>query len=520
MVVRCMDEGGLFTDVYVTLTVLDENDNMPVFEARQLNFSLPENVPVGTVIGSLRVHDSDLSPSTGFLIEPAELASYFQVNNSTGELTTAAGLDAEAFNFTVARLEITAIDLEMIDVELARFNKVIVNVRIVDLNDNAPRVSGLAEFTVFNMFNRSSSADSVLASFNSSDADRDVQGDQIRIQMISMVYVQRYTWQFVLEVMKSAYANRTELVQFVSDIIERQKELEIKPVLSVDLKNVFVLKTQPFVDMPLLRTDLLLQKPHLLNWGVYNFTLDLTDTSTGHNQPLADRPANSTTYLTSRIATKIFVLNQAGLNESLLAEVDRLLNAWFLNSFVELKYSNGDEMELLEQEYLKFYAARALDKANRLKEFFFANSSLAIIGLVSFFSLIAVLLIIVITYKHYKVGKSKASRAGQSGSSSTSLSEGSSAITTLADVKKLPVHLMDTENFFSRSRSPSSAFFEASTQRRNYSYPPPSLRAQSRHVNMVAEDGKEEEKGCVVDGCDSSVNSLEVRVGELISFEF
>jgi len=525
MVVRCMDEGGLFTDVHLTLTVLDENDNMPEFNLKQLNLTLEENVPVGTVIGRLDVHDRDLSPITDFFIEPVEMASYFKVDNLTGELATAKNIDAELLNFTACNLVITAIDLAMNSVETGKFNKLNVIVKIIDLNDNAPRVVGLDKFSAFNVFNTSGSR-SVLTSFNSSDADRDVQYDQKKAQMISIAYVQRYTWQFVLEVMKSAYANHTDVVQFVMDIIQRQKDLQLQPILSVDLKDVFEIQTESFADMALLSTDLVLQRPDLLNWGVYNFTLDLTDKSTAPNQSLADQSTNSTVYLTTRIATKVFVFDQAGSNQTLLTEVDRLLNIWFLSNFIELKNSNGDEMELLEQEYLKFYASRAMDKAIRVRELFFANSSLAIVGLVSFFSLIAVLLIIIITYKHYKVGKSKNSKkgnSGQSGSSSSSLSEGSSVITTLADARKMPVHIMDNENFFNRSQSPSNSFFETPAQRRNFSYPPPNLRAHNKHTDVIGigSNGLEEVKK----GCDmpmtSSLNSLEVGfIFNLFQFVF
>jgi hypothetical protein len=43
LTVRCQDSGGLFTDVSVLVTVIDENDNVPEFAAKQLNWTLVES---------------------------------------------------------------------------------------------------------------------------------------------------------------------------------------------------------------------------------------------------------------------------------------------------------------------------------------------------------------------------------------------------------------------------------------------------------------------------------------------
>ena len=130
--------------------------------------------------------------------------------------------------------------------------------------------------------------------------------------------------------------------------------------------------------------EIKLSSVEFLNWGVYNFTIQITEES-----------------FRTKVTTKMFVLSSSAFNSSLFADLNKILDSWVISSNFEIKNSNGDDLDMLQREYLAFYASQALAKATHIRDFFFANSSLTIIGLISFFSIIAAMLVAVIIYKHY-----------------------------------------------------------------------------------------------------------------------
>lgn len=211
-----------------------------------------------------------------------------------------------------------------------------------------------------------------------------------------------------------------------------------------------------------LSNEISLSSTEQFNWGVYNLTMILTDKST------VDR-------LTTEATTKIFAINSTAFNTSLFADLSIILDNWAASGQFEVKNSNGDELELLQREYLAFYASQALEKASRIRDFFFANSSLTIIGLVSFFSLIATVLVAVIIYKHYSASvlKNDSKVLGQD-----------SSLTSESSVSSLPDSKTDFGPDGVDYFSPSNSFFENSTisTKRTFSYPPPSLRSQKLDV--------------------------------------
>ncbi|TMS22380.1 Protocadherin-15 [Larimichthys crocea] len=124
----------------LSVTVLDIDDNSPVFTQRTYNVSLAENSPKDKVILQLKAIDADLSSNLTYRIRTEgsdpEIVQLFHVNPVTGELSVLKVLDYEALTDSEATYTFT---VEAVDTEgtmppgLAS-----VTVRIMDMNDFSP----------------------------------------------------------------------------------------------------------------------------------------------------------------------------------------------------------------------------------------------------------------------------------------------------------------------------------------------------------------------------------------------
>ena len=97
--VRDLGTPSLMSSAAVTVTVLDTNDNGPVFPASTYTFSLREDYPIGQVFDSVVAHDSDGVGNNATLYsfseETRDDASQFHIDESTGALSLVASLDFE-----------------------------------------------------------------------------------------------------------------------------------------------------------------------------------------------------------------------------------------------------------------------------------------------------------------------------------------------------------------------------------------------------------------------------------------
>ncbi|XP_055980522.1 protocadherin gamma-A6 isoform X7 [Sorex fumeus] len=120
----------------ILVTVLDANDNAPVFTQSVYRVSIPESVPVGTTILSVNATDQDEgvhAEVTYSFVKITEKASkIFSLNILTGEITTLANLDYEDLNFY--ELEVEARDRPGLS------DRAEVIITILDVNDNVPEV--------------------------------------------------------------------------------------------------------------------------------------------------------------------------------------------------------------------------------------------------------------------------------------------------------------------------------------------------------------------------------------------
>ncbi|KAL7385942.1 hypothetical protein ABVT39_002232 [Epinephelus coioides] len=123
-----------FSDV-VTVRLLVENlDEPPVFSSSVSRMMISEAAPVGTDVGSVSAHDPDAksSPIRYSIDWKSDVEHYFDVDSSSGVITTARPLDREV----IALHNITVLAMESLDP--SQVGKAVVLVSVTDVNDNAP----------------------------------------------------------------------------------------------------------------------------------------------------------------------------------------------------------------------------------------------------------------------------------------------------------------------------------------------------------------------------------------------
>ncbi|XP_029298082.1 protocadherin Fat 4-like [Cottoperca gobio] len=123
--------------VVIHITVLDANDNVPVFSQAVYKASLPENSPRSTVVLTVSATDADeglngdVTYDFGHISE--DIKSMFTIDHKTGEIKLTTTVDFEMSSSF--ELRVTAKD----GLGLTSYAKVIIDV--TDVNDNAPIIN-------------------------------------------------------------------------------------------------------------------------------------------------------------------------------------------------------------------------------------------------------------------------------------------------------------------------------------------------------------------------------------------
>ncbi|XP_030648021.1 protocadherin Fat 4-like [Chanos chanos] len=122
--------------VVILVTVLDANDNVPVFSQAVYRASLPENRPVGTEVVSVSATDADEGANGhvtyDFVRISDEVDKLFTLDQKTGTIVLSGPLDFEeevSYELTVQAKDGSG---------LVSFSSVVVEV--IDVNDNAPQI--------------------------------------------------------------------------------------------------------------------------------------------------------------------------------------------------------------------------------------------------------------------------------------------------------------------------------------------------------------------------------------------
>ncbi|NWS15107.1 PCDGA protein, partial [Pachyramphus minor] len=121
----------------IRVTVLDANDNAPVFNQAEYTVRVPEDVPVGSVLVTVTATDPDegLNGQVEYSFHKISdrESELFHMDSETGEITVKNDLDFE--EFTSYELEVQARD----GGEFSDTAKVVITV--TDVNDNVPKIS-------------------------------------------------------------------------------------------------------------------------------------------------------------------------------------------------------------------------------------------------------------------------------------------------------------------------------------------------------------------------------------------
>uniref|UniRef100_A0A8C4MVR6 Cadherin EGF LAG seven-pass G-type receptor 1 n=1 Tax=Equus asinus asinus TaxID=83772 RepID=A0A8C4MVR6_EQUAS len=121
----------LSASVDIQVTVLDINDNPPVFERDELELFVEENSPVGSVVARIRANDPDEGPNAQIMYQIVEgnVPEVFQLDLLSGDLRALVELDFEVRREYVLVVQATSAPL---------VSRATVHICLLDQNDNPP----------------------------------------------------------------------------------------------------------------------------------------------------------------------------------------------------------------------------------------------------------------------------------------------------------------------------------------------------------------------------------------------
>ena len=134
---------GLFSSsAYLTVNVLDENDNVPQI-APAGPFGITEEMPAGTLVGTVIASDAD---SVGgpliFSFLGTDVLSFFNITSSNGEIRTASVLDREALTSEFSPPSSSRTFTVSVS-DGASSSTVDITFQLLDINDNEPVFTNL-----------------------------------------------------------------------------------------------------------------------------------------------------------------------------------------------------------------------------------------------------------------------------------------------------------------------------------------------------------------------------------------
>ncbi|XP_012697542.3 protocadherin beta-16-like [Clupea harengus] len=155
--------------VQIYITVLDANDNAPVFTKAVYKSVIPENSKKGTLVTSVSASDADKGSNgeVSYLISNSldGVSELFYIEEN-GDIILVGELDYEAAKYY-------QIDIEAVDNGgLSDSSKIIVDV--TDVNDNSPVINVISKST---SINEDSPANTVVAMISVDDPDSDTNGE-------------------------------------------------------------------------------------------------------------------------------------------------------------------------------------------------------------------------------------------------------------------------------------------------------------------------------------------------------
>jgi len=131
------DTGDRNDTAMVHVTVLDTNDNTPVFQQAMYNISVVEESSLTLSIGMVSATDEDsgVNQMLMYSIQSAVPADYFDINDQTGAISIRQRVDRE--EYSQHELEVIAVDQGT----PALTGTTMITITLTDINDNPPEFS-------------------------------------------------------------------------------------------------------------------------------------------------------------------------------------------------------------------------------------------------------------------------------------------------------------------------------------------------------------------------------------------
>ena len=133
----------LSTPIVIRIAIKNENDEYPVFNSTQYRFTVPEKEPIGTVVGRVHARDRDIGSfgdiQYSFVDGPHE---YFEIHPLNGDISTLTVIDRDAIaeneRRSVVEFNLNVLASDNPTGSNVKTSVVNLNIRVLDLNDNAP----------------------------------------------------------------------------------------------------------------------------------------------------------------------------------------------------------------------------------------------------------------------------------------------------------------------------------------------------------------------------------------------
>ncbi|KPP75716.1 cadherin-11-like [Scleropages formosus] len=132
---------GPFKDSATIKVMVEDVDEPPAFTSPMYSFEVEENAPPGIVVGRVHAKDTDIAnnPTRYMIRRYTDLEEFFSIDPEDGIIRTTRPLDRESLpwhNISVSAVEIGGHHQDA---------KVRVNIRVKDINDNAPELTSQNE---------------------------------------------------------------------------------------------------------------------------------------------------------------------------------------------------------------------------------------------------------------------------------------------------------------------------------------------------------------------------------------
>ncbi|ALC37924.1 ds [Drosophila busckii] len=138
--ISATDGGGLRTssDAVVFLSIIDAMQRPPIFEKARYNYYVKEDMPRGTVVGTVTATSSDSAQRSAvrYSIYSGDPDGYFGIEASSGQIRIAHPLDHEAKAQVLLNIQATSGEPPV-------YGHTQVNIEVEDVNDNAPEFETL-----------------------------------------------------------------------------------------------------------------------------------------------------------------------------------------------------------------------------------------------------------------------------------------------------------------------------------------------------------------------------------------